>query len=273
MIHARRGACLAHSKYAHARRPGQAMRVDTTHGSRMEQGLEAELRARFEVREERFEHEGWAVELILPRAADELIDETDYASDERLPYWAELWPSARGLARHLLDSAAPLVPSARPAGDGGDGGWKGVRVLELGCGVALPSLALRSRGADVLATDWYGDALRFARANAARNGLGSLRTEMLDWRHPPPGAAFGVVIAADVLYEQRNASILAALLPRVTAPGGTVLVADPGRVYAGEFLRAMEGAGWAVDVAGVRMEPSAAGAESRVRIHALRRAG
>ena len=36
--------------------------------------LEAELRARFAVREERFAHGGWEVELILPLAADELID-------------------------------------------------------------------------------------------------------------------------------------------------------------------------------------------------------
>ena len=119
-----------------------------------ERGLEAELRARFDVREEAFAHGGWAVELILPRAADALIDEGDYGADERLPYWAELWPSARGLARHLVE-------------DGRD--WPGVRVLELGCGVALPSLALHARGADVLATDWYDDALRFARANAARS--------------------------------------------------------------------------------------------------------
>ncbi len=236
----------------------------------MEQGLEAELRARFDVREEHFEHAGWEVELILPRAADELIDETEYGTDERLPYWAELWPSARGLARHLLDEPAPF-PSPAIGGAGAD--WAGVRVLELGCGVALPSLALRSRGADVLATDWYGDALRFARANAARNGLSPLRTEMLDWRHPPPGAGFDLVVAADVLYEQRNAAILAALLPAVTVPGGTVLVADPGRVYAGEFLRAMRQGGWTADEAGVRMEPSAVGVESRVRIHRLRRDG
>ena len=237
----------------------------------MEQALEAELRARFDVREEHFEHGGWAVELILPRAADELIDETDYASDERLPYWAELWPSARALARHLLDDGGAKVRACESAKTGD--GWAGVRVLELGCGVALPSLALAGLGANVLATDWYGDALRFARANAARNGLDPLRTEMLDWRHPPPGAGFDLVIAADVLYEPRNAPILAALLPAVTAPAGTVLVADPGRVYAGDFLRAMRVDGWQVDEAGVRMEPSAVGAESRVRIHRLRRAG
>jgi predicted nicotinamide N-methyase len=233
----------------------------------MDDGLEAELRARFDVREEPFAHGGWEIEVILPRAADELIDETEFASDERLPYWAELWPSARGLARHLLD-IDPYVNPDDPA----PGEWAGVRVLELGCGVALPSLALRSRGADVLATDWYDDALRFARANAMRNGLAPLRTALLDWRRPPGGWGYDLVIAADVLYEPRNGAVLAALLPRVTAPGGTVLVADPGRVYAGDFFRLMRESGWSTDEVDVRMEPSAVGAESRVRIHRLRRA-
>ena len=154
-----------------------------------------------------------------------------------------------------------------------DGGWAGFRALELGCGVALPSLALARRGADVLATDWYVDALRFARANAARNGLPPLRTEVLDWRHPPAGRAYDLVMAADVLYEPRNVEILAALLARVVAPGGTALVADPGRVYAGDFLRVMREGGWEVDEADARLEPSAAGAESRVRIHRLRDRG
>ena len=230
--------------------------------------LEAELRARFDVREERFEHGGWAVEMILPRAADELIDESEFEGDERLPYWAELWPSARALARHLLENGGPNVRACERAKED----WAGVRVLELGCGVALPSLALAGRGADVLATDWYDDALRFARANAERNALPPLRTELLDWRQARGGWGYDLVIAADVLYEQRNGPLLTALLPRVVAPGGTVLIADPGRVYAGDFLRLARSEGWRVDEAAVRMEPSAAGAESRVRIHRLRRA-
>jgi predicted nicotinamide N-methyase len=217
-------------------------------------GLEAELRARYEVREERYAHGGWQASLVLPSAADELIDEREFASDERLPYWAELWPSARGLTAHLLDAG---------------GTYAGGRVLELGCGVALPSLALRHGGADVLATDWYDDALRFARVNAERNGLAPLRTALLDWRHPPEDDRYGLVIAADVLYEQRNASLLANLLPRVTAPGGTVLVADPGRVYAGEFLSLMQDRGWRAEQVDERVEPSAVNAHSRVRIHQL----
>jgi predicted nicotinamide N-methyase len=212
---------------------------------------ETELRRAFALREERFEHAGWSAELLLPRAADELIDEAEFASDERLPYWAELWPSARVLARHLLDTP-PGVPAA----------------LELGCGVALPALALRHLGTDVVATDWYDDALRFASVNSERNGLGPLRTALLDWRHPPAGEAYPLVVAADVLYEMRNAGILAALLPRVVAPGGRALVADPGRVYLPEFRNLMYAAGWRTAEIDRREEVSdpATGARSTVRV-------
>lgn len=218
----------------------------------MDDGEEAALRERFDVREERFEHGGWAVDLLLPAAADRLIDEAEFADGERLPYWADLWPSARALARHLLDADA----DPRPA-------------LELGSGVALPSLALRRRGVDVLATDWYVDALRFARANAARNGLSPLRTALLDWRTPQATVAYPRILAADVLYELRNAALLAALLPRVAAPGAVLLLADPGRLHAPDFLRAMGALGWTHAQVDERVEPSAPGATSTVRIHRL----
>ena len=211
---------------------------------------EAQLRTRFEVREEAFRHRDVAVRMLLPRAADELIDEAEFDADERLPYWADLWPSARGLTRYLLDHPPPER-----------------RILELGCGVALPSLALRSLGADPLATDYYADALRFAEANAVRNGLAPLRTSLLDWRHPPPGE-WDLVIAADVVYEQRNAEALARLLPTVLADGGRMLLADPGRVYIGEFRDRMEEMDWAVEEVDVRTETSdpVTGATSTVRI-------
>jgi ETFB lysine methyltransferase len=215
---------------------------------------EGALRSRFDVREERFEHGAFRVELILPRAADALIDEAEFAGDERLPYWAELWPSARALARHLLDAGPDDAP-----------------VLELGCGVALPSLALRSRGVPVLATDWYDDALRFARVNAERNALGPLDARPLDWRHPPPGIRFGRIIAADVAYEARNAPLLAALLDRVAATPAVVLLADPGRVHAPELLALLGAGGWSVERVDERREPSAEGAFSTVGIWRIAR--
>jgi predicted nicotinamide N-methyase len=218
---------------------------------------EARLRARFTTRDERFVHGAVELQMLLPRSPETLIDEAEFERDERLPYWAELWPSARALARRLLEAPPP------------EG-----RVLELGCGVALPSLALLARGAEILATDYYEDALRFAEVNAARNGLPPLATALLDWRAIPPDLGrFDLVLAADVMYEQRNAHALADALPRLVAPGGRVLLADPGRTYLGEFRTQMEGIGWGVRDREVLEETSdpATGAVSRVTVFRFER--
>jgi predicted nicotinamide N-methyase len=217
---------------------------------------EADLRHRFATRVEPFDHGSLSLDVLLPSAAEDLIDEAEFEADERLPYWAELWPSARALSRHLLEAPVPDV-----------------RVLEMGCGVALPSRALLARGADVLATDYYVEALRFAEANAERNGLPPLRTALLDWRRIPADfGRFELVVVADVMYERRNAAALAEALPRVVAAGGRVLLADPGRAYLGEFCARVEEVGWRVRDVAVREECSdpASGAVSRVRILELR---
>jgi predicted nicotinamide N-methyase len=168
--------------------------------------------------EETFELAGRSVSILRPPSADELIDEDAFDEDEFLPYWAELWPSGVALARAVstLDLA-------------------GVRVLELGAGLGLPSLAAVLRGADVLATDWSDDAVALLRENAARNGI-ALRVEPVRWDDPAQllrEAPWPLVLAADLLYERRNADQLLTLLPQL---GGEVLLADPGRPFAAAFL-------------------------------------
>jgi predicted nicotinamide N-methyase len=155
---------------------------------------------------------------LRPPSADELIDEAGFDEDEFLPYWAELWPSGLALARHV--AARELT---------------GLRVLELGCGLGLPSLAAARRGADVLATDWAEEAIDLLQRNAERNNV-FLRAARLRWSEPEPmlrAAPWDLVLGADLLYEARNAEQLAELLPEL---GGEVLLAEPGRPYAKEFL-------------------------------------
>jgi len=158
------------------------------------------------------------VSLLRPPSADELIDEDAFDEDEFLPYWAELWPSGLALARYV----AGLELAGR-------------KVLELGCGLGLPSLAAALRGADVLATDWADDAIDLLRRNAERNGA-VLRVARVTWSEPDAllrAAPWGLVLGADLLYEERNAEQLAALLPHL---GGETILAEPGRPYAKEFL-------------------------------------
>lgn len=107
-----------------------------------------------------------------------------------------------------------------------------MRVLELGCGLGLPSLVAAARGAEVTAVDWAEDAVVLLRQNAARNGL-ALVSEVHDWRQPL-GRTFDLAIAADVLYERRNVEPVLARL-REAAP--EALVGLAGRPYEAEFLR------------------------------------
>jgi predicted nicotinamide N-methyase len=154
------------------------------------------------------------VELSLerPRSPEALIDETAFERDEFLPYWAELWPASTALA-----AALPEVT--------------GLRVVELGCGLGVPSLVAAARGAEVTATDWAPDAIDLLRENAERNRL-ELRAEVRDWREPWD-ERFDLVLAADVLYERRNVEPLLARL-RELAP--KALIALAGRPYEAEFL-------------------------------------
>ena len=199
------------------------------------------------------------LEIARPASAEDLIDEDDYARDERLPYWAELWPSAHVLAARL--AAAP------PAGRA---------VVELGCGVGLPSVVCALGGARVLATDWYEEALAFTAANARGAGA-RLETMAVDWSAPPPALLArppaDLVIAADVLYEARNGPAIAALLPRLVAPGGEALVADPRRPHAPGLIDPLVAAGWRHDVDEVRHGGRIDESGPLIRLHRLRPPG
>ena len=67
--------------------------------------LEASLSRRFRVVETRVEIGDRALVILHPASAEDLIDEKEFEQDERLPYWAELWPSSRVLGGWMLPMA------------------------------------------------------------------------------------------------------------------------------------------------------------------------
>jgi predicted nicotinamide N-methyase len=110
-----------------------------------------------------------------------------------------------------------------------------LRVVELGCGLALPSLAAARAGATVLATDGDETTLELAERNARANGL-EIETAQVEWDSPDAlleRAPFDVVLAADVLYERPSVAAVLSLLPRL-AP--EAWIADPSRPAAEVFL-------------------------------------
>ena len=80
---------------------------------------------------------------------------------------------------------------------------------------------------------------------------------------------FDLVLAADVLYERRNAAALADLAPKLLASGGEAVFADPRRDEAPVFLGAMEGNGFEDAVEAVTVEQGTR--KVRVLLHHLRR--
>jgi predicted nicotinamide N-methyase len=169
-----------------------------------------------------------SVRVLQPRESAELPDDGPVEWAPIAPYWSVLWRSGVALAREL------------------DGALDGMRVVELGCGLALPSIAAARLGATALATDEDPEALELAARNAELNGV-RVEVAAVDWTAPAgllDRAPFDLALAADVLYERRNVATLLSLLPRL-AP--SAWLADPGRPAANVFVEQAHRRGWDVE--------------------------
>jgi predicted nicotinamide N-methyase len=201
-----------------------------------------------DVRVERVSLDGGAPVRVVRPADWAALRAAEQADGRPVPYWAVPWPSGTALARTVAAEPPP----------------RGARVLELGCGLALPSVAAARAGARVLAADGVPEAAVFAAHNLALNELGG---DVLpaDWRAAADRLAaepFDLVLAADVLYLRENVESLLRLLPRLLAPGAEAWLADPRRAGADEFLPVARRL-W-------RVSSAPDGRDERVQLHRLR---
>jgi predicted nicotinamide N-methyase len=156
--------------------------------------------------------------ILRPSQSDRLLDHPSvlaaFAADEYMPYWADLWPAARMLAKTIVKESWP----------------PGLQVLEVGCGLGLPGVAALAMGARVTFSDYDATALRFAANNAELNGFDNYETLQMDWRYPPADRQFPMILAADLVYELRNVAPLVALIKQLLTPDGECLLTDQDRV-------------------------------------------
>lgn len=156
--------------------------------------------------------------LHKPTDSDKLLDHPSvraaFAADEYMPYWADLWPAARMLAKAIVREP-----------------WPGpLDALEIGCGLGLPGVAALTRGLRVTFSDYDATALRFAADNARLNGFHQFDTLQLDWRYPPADRRWPVILAADLIYEMRNVEPIVKLIKHLLTPDGLCLLTDQDRV-------------------------------------------
>ena len=169
------------------------------------------------------------------------------------PYWAHLWSGARELASYL----ARFVPLA------------GARVLEVGCGLALPGITAAVLGADVTLVDSAPEALAFAAASAAANGV-RVTGLASDFTRLDPAWRFDAVLAAEVAYDREHYADLAAVCERYLAPEGVTYLADGYRTDTRGLYAALAARGLRVHAIDVRIVED--GRTAPLRLATIRRA-
>lgn len=215
----------------------------------------------FETSQTRLELDGHSIELTVITNLDALFDQLiakgpghEDVRDERIPYWAELWPSAIALSRYLLETYPSL---------------EGKSVLELGCGLGLPGIVAGLLGAEVTLTDYLAEPLDFARRNWEQNLAHPARFDLLDWRNPDPALAADLVLASDIAYEKRAFPFLPHAFQTLCRPGGLILVSDPSRSASPELFQSLLPArGFAVQSIPYREERN--GHVFQIQVYAIR---
>ena len=180
---------------------------------------------------EEFVIAGRTIKISKPAAPEALLDlksvEQAYDIDEYMPYWATIWPVAVRLSAAILHE--PFPP--------------GARAIEIGCGLGLPGIAGLMAGLEVTFSDYDETAVRLAGENARLNGFERFSLLAMDWRDPTQ-EQFDVVIASDLVYEARLVEPILAVLDRLLAPQGLILLADQNRAYADRLQQGLRRRGF-----------------------------
>jgi predicted nicotinamide N-methyase len=152
-------------------------------------------------------------------------------TDERIPYWCELWPSSIALSKYILKH--PELS-------------KGKKVIEIGCGLGLCGIAAGVMGAQVTLTDYLPEAINFAGYNWKLNLDSTPDCRLLDWRTPENFERFDMLLASDVAYESRSFEALIHALKILVKRNGIILISEPNRKFAKDFFIEMESEGFSL---------------------------
>jgi predicted nicotinamide N-methyase len=200
----------------------------------------------FDTTEGTLDIHGITLRVLSIRDTNALIDRIspeEFAVDERLPFWAEVWPSSLVLGEYCLRTF-----KRQPS----------LSILELGTGLGVTGICAVLAGANVLMTDYEPDALLFARYNLMQNIPDAdvwprVRVRLLDWRRPDLDEQFDFVIGSDILYDRKHFTPILDLLPFTLRPGGLAVFTDPCRSTLPDFLSQARSRGLLPDVEEVRL--------------------
>jgi predicted nicotinamide N-methyase len=144
------------------------------------------------------------------------------------PLFGIVWDSGEVLAHFMFDYAI-----------------EGKRILEVGCGIALTSLLLNHRHADITATDHHPEAQGFLEENVRLNKGDEIPFVRTGWNDANSGLGeFDLIIGSDLLYEREHIELLAGFIDQHAKPVCEVIIVDPGRGNHAGFSKKMVSLGY-----------------------------
>jgi predicted nicotinamide N-methyase len=129
------------------------------------------------------------------------------------PIFGVIWPSSMVLAHLMADYET-----------------ESIRILEVGCGMALSSLLLNKLNADITATDHHPEAEKFLDRNTKLNEDHPIDFERVDWADENDKLGlFDLIIGSYLLYEDQHVELVANFISRHAKASCEVILVDPGR--------------------------------------------
>lgn len=152
------------------------------------------------------------------------------------PIFGVIWPSGEVLAHHMLTYNV-----------------EGKRILEVGCGIALASLVLNHRLADIWATDHHPEVETFLDKNVMLNNGKKIPFVRVGWDTIENDLGkFDLIIGSDLLYERDHVELLSEFIDHHANPFCDVVLVDPGRGHHAHFSKKMVRLGYSH----VQVDPS-----------------
>jgi len=145
------------------------------------------------------------------------------------PIFGVIWPSSLVLAHfiHTFDTGT-------------------MRILEVGCGMALSSLLLNKRNANITATDFHPDTEKYLNRNTRLNEGKTIAFERVDWADKCDSlGTFDLIIGSDLLYEDEHTELLANFINAHAKPNCEVILVDPDRGRKNKLSACMTAYGYA----------------------------
>lgn len=159
---------------------------------------------------------------------DEKIAEKLGISSATWPLFGQLWDAGKVLANYMYTYEI-----------------ENKKILEIGCGMALSSLVLNERLANITATDYHPEVENFLKENVKLNNSKKIPFERTAWIDKNDSlGTFDLVIGSDVLYERWHIEELAAFINMHVKEHCEIIIVDPGRGNHAKFSKLMETLGF-----------------------------